>query len=169
MKYHYRLVNDTILFLQDTLKSLKILDWQLTHISTPALDLTYFLFTCTDKTLRDQHLPELLRTYYSSFAGIMKRCGSDPEKLYTFADLEAQLKQFGVYGAMTAVCVLNIIVADKEKLVNFEQLARSAENEKEPAQLVTLTERTEELYKERLIGVLETAYDCGWLGDYANL
>lgn len=84
------------------MKAINLLDWQLTRVSSPAVDLTTFLFTSTDKQLRDAHLDEFLQVYYSNLVRIVRATGSDPAILFPEAELHRQLRLFGKYGVMVA-------------------------------------------------------------------
>ncbi|KAK9686356.1 Ecdysteroid kinase-like family [Popillia japonica] len=41
-----------------------LLDWQLSRYGSPALDLSYFIFTCTDHALRAKHYDNMIKFYY---------------------------------------------------------------------------------------------------------
>jgi hypothetical protein len=41
--------------------------------ASPVLDLLYYIFICTTKSLRDKHYFEFLNVYYSSLSSFVKR------------------------------------------------------------------------------------------------
>ena len=79
------------------------------RFGSPVIDLLYFIFSSTTKKLRDAHYEDLIQIYYDTLASTMKALGSDPEKWFTFNDMQDQFKQFGVYGVHTAVMLLQLI------------------------------------------------------------
>lgn len=49
------------------------LDWQTTRASSPVIDLVYYIFCCTTKTLRDSYYDELLQLYHQKLTEHIKR------------------------------------------------------------------------------------------------
>lgn len=49
-----------------------LLDWQTSRHSSPVIDIVYFIFCCTTKTLRDAHYDNFLDTYYESLSEHIK-------------------------------------------------------------------------------------------------
>lgn len=140
------------------------MDWQFSRPASPADDLIMFLCSTTEKKLRDEHYHDLLKSYHDSLTEIVQRCNSDPEKLFTFEDLQTQLAPFGTYGVIEAPLTVSLLVADSS---SFNDMNTFAENVKsgdgsEETQLAQLNPRTEELYKQRLTDVLDDARKYGW-------
>lgn len=127
-----------------------------------------FLCSSTEKKLRDEHYHDLLQTYHDSLTEIVQRCNSDPEKLFTFEELEAQLAPFGTYGVMEAPLTVSLMVADSANIANMDTFAenittdQASETTSETSHFAHLSPRTEELYKQRLTEVLEDARKYGW-------
>lgn len=71
----------------------------------------------------------MLKLYYDSFSRTVKLLGSDPEKLFSYADLLDELKIFGVYMLMLVPLILQISQADPSEIPNFdEQCDKAAED-----------------------------------------
>ncbi|KAB0801591.1 hypothetical protein PPYR_03777 [Photinus pyralis] len=100
-----------------------ILDWQLARLGSPALDLGYFLFTCTSKELRDEKYNSLIQEYYKSFRSFLKELGSDADKLFPFDVLQEHLKKYCVYGLCMAVIVLLILISDTEEIPDIHNIS----------------------------------------------
>lgn len=150
----------------DGTQSICIVDWQMSRVSSPAVDLGYFLFSSTEKSLRDRHWDELLRLYYSKFSDIMRRCGTDPDKFYTFDDLLGQLRDHAVFGVLCAPILISVMVAEPDQLVNVDEMVQN-ENDQEH-HLAVLDTRTEAMFKQRISDVMVDAIEYGWLSDYVN-
>ncbi|XP_042872425.1 uncharacterized protein LOC122253425 [Penaeus japonicus] len=52
-----------------------LLDFQMSTMSSPAIDITYFLYTSLDAKGRREHQQELLSAYHSTFSEILRRGG----------------------------------------------------------------------------------------------
>lgn len=78
-------------------KELKFLDWQVSRCGTPVIDLSYFIFCCTDTELR-RRLPELLRKYHETLVERIDELGSDGQRLFPFETLQKHLKKFSRFG-----------------------------------------------------------------------
>ena len=63
-----------------------LLDFQLARCVSPVLDVSFFLYVCTDKNLRDKYYDKLLKDYYTTLANSTKLLGlSISEKIYTWS------------------------------------------------------------------------------------
>ncbi|KAF5275163.1 hypothetical protein FQR65_LT04195 [Abscondita terminalis] len=87
-------------------QSVCFLDWQLARYGSPVLDLSQFLFTCTEKSLRDEHYHDLINAYYTSLHDYMQQLGSNPEKWFPMTALNEHLKKYSLYGLCMAIHVL---------------------------------------------------------------
>lgn len=149
--------------LQDKPTKVCLLDWQFSRPASPADDFVMYICSSTEKQLRDEYYKDLLGIYYDSLADIVRRCESDPEKLFTYEDLEAQLAPFGIYGVMEAPLTVSLMVADfssnADKDTNEENLGNK---DKEEGHMTSFDPRTEDKYKQRLSDVLEDARKYGW-------
>lgn len=123
-----------------------------------------FLCSTTEKKLRDEHYHDLLKSYHDSLVGIIRRCNSDPEKLFTFEELQSQLSPFGTYGVMEAPLTISLMVADAANISDMNAFAETVKegNTSEAGQVAHLSAQAEELYKQRLTDVLEDARKYGW-------
>lgn len=80
-----------------------LIDWQLTRIASPVLDILWFIFLCTGQELRNRHYKDLLDVYYGSLSSMLCQLGSDPAKLLPFEILMSHLKQFAPLGLYVAI------------------------------------------------------------------
>lgn len=87
------------------MKSICFLDWQFCRYVPPAIDLIYHIFGATDAQYRKINYENLLMTYYSSLNQTIQKLGSDANKLYTYENLQNQLKKFGKFGVVVAVMI----------------------------------------------------------------
>lgn len=137
----------------------------MTRMGSPALDLTIFLFSTTDKSLRDQHLTELLQVYYDALAETLTASGSDPEKLFTFGDLEQQLKQFSAYALTLAPALQALIISSGENISDMDEYADalSQGNTENNDFFVKFDENSRPAFVKRLGDVIDDAERMGWI------
>ncbi|XP_031334537.1 uncharacterized protein LOC116164492 [Photinus pyralis] len=83
-----------------------MLDWQLVRIGSPALDILFFIFVCTNQELRSKYYTRLLEEYYSSLSDVLRRLGSDPAKLLPYDVLMDHLRECAPYGLIMAVLLI---------------------------------------------------------------
>ncbi|KAK5642414.1 hypothetical protein RI129_008581 [Pyrocoelia pectoralis] len=81
------------------------IDWQLTRIASPVMDILWFIFLCTGQEFRNRHYKDLLGVYYESLSSMLYQLGSDPRKLLPFEILMSHLKQFAPFGLYVAIWI----------------------------------------------------------------
>lgn len=77
-------------------KEALILDFQLARCASPTTDLSFLVYSCTQKSFRDQYYDDMLKMYYSELSSTIKSLGSEPEKIYPW-DLFMREVNFEVY------------------------------------------------------------------------
>ncbi|KAF5274132.1 hypothetical protein FQR65_LT04530 [Abscondita terminalis] len=74
-----------------------LLDWQLSVFANPMVDVSIFIWICTDQKLRDQHYFDLIESYYDSFSSFLLELGGDLEKSYPRTVFDKHLKQYSAF------------------------------------------------------------------------
>ncbi|KAK5642398.1 hypothetical protein RI129_008565 [Pyrocoelia pectoralis] len=82
---------------------LSMLDWQLARFASPALDILFFIFVCTDKGLREHYYMQLIESYYQSLSDFLEKLGSDPKTALPYEVLLQHLEKFAGFGLFTAI------------------------------------------------------------------
>lgn len=135
------------------------MDWQITRYVSPAVDLLYNIFSSTDKALREKEFDNLIKSYYESFSKTVKLLGSDPEKLFSFNDLQAELKRCGNYALIMAPQVVQYALADESSL-NLDKVFDNVDGKQD---LITgLKETAQKKYEERVNGIVEDIVRFGF-------
>lgn len=127
-------------------------------MGSPALDLSYYLLTSTTKELRVRY-DDLLKVYYDSMSELITKLGSDPKKLFPFAELKQQLKKFGVYGVIMAPILLQVIVSDSKNIVDMDNI----DGDTKDLDVVTFDDSSKITYRERVSGALQDAIKFEWI------
>lgn len=126
------------------------MDWQLAHYCSPVVDVLYNIFTSTDKAFRDQHYTTLLNAYYSSLCDMIRKLGSEPQKLYKFEDFLQQLGQFSEYALLYAPIIFSFRLAQADNVENLDIYAEHIENGRDIDLIRDFDVETQKVYK-RLI------------------
>ncbi|KAK5646577.1 hypothetical protein RI129_005041 [Pyrocoelia pectoralis] len=100
-----------LLFKYDPISNLPtdvcIIDWQHSRLESPAVDLTTFIFSVTDKTSR-QRYNELILEYHKSLCSFLQEFGCDGEQMLPFKVLNEELKKYGIVGLTMAILLIYI-------------------------------------------------------------
>ncbi|XP_035894914.1 uncharacterized protein LOC118504499 [Anopheles stephensi] len=144
-----------------TAKELKFLDWQVARCATPAIDLSYFIFCCTDSELRER-LPELLRKYHSALIRRMDELGTmNGRELFPFERLQMHMKKYARFGFGMALMTLHSTCCVEKDLPNVSAALETTE-------LVDIDELAKDMlynpaYIKRMSGVCRDMVRLGYL------
>ncbi|XP_052866192.1 uncharacterized protein LOC128272426 [Anopheles cruzii] len=78
--------------------AVRIIDFQLARYSSPALDISFFVYSCTSQALREAHYQELLDAYYGALSEMLRDLGSNPEDIFPYSELKRELQQYARFG-----------------------------------------------------------------------
>ncbi|XP_058455391.1 uncharacterized protein LOC131432857 [Malaya genurostris] len=143
---------------------IRLIDWQLCRYVSPILDLSYFLFICTDEKLRSEHYDELLDIYYRSLSDHLVRLGGDAERQFSRDAFHAQWKKYGRFGLLMGLIVLPMICTASNDLPDMDEYCEKLETETEfvPYEYGT-EEKAFELYRKRMSGLIRDTVRLGYL------
>lgn len=153
----------TIFPQKNSVQSISLLDWQFTRYCPAVVDLLYHIFSATDKQFRKKHYSQLLKTYYESLSETIRKLGSDPKKLYTYEDLEMQLRKFGEYALLCGPMVIQVKVANAKDVGNLDDYCELVERGEEPDLFNKFDEETEMKYSELINGLFTDLVDYGYV------
>lgn len=107
-----------------------LLDFQTVNYASPVCDISYFLFTCTDKDFRDQHYDNVIKIYYYNLCSHLTDLGCDPEKFLPFYILEAELKRYSVVGLYLSILALMTMLRDEDETEGSDSRNQDIYNER---------------------------------------
>ncbi|KAK5642401.1 hypothetical protein RI129_008568 [Pyrocoelia pectoralis] len=84
---------------------LSMLDWQITCLGSPALDILFFIFLCSEKDLRESYYMQLIEGYYQSLSDFLEKLGSDPKTALPYEVLLQHLEKFAGFGLFAAIWI----------------------------------------------------------------
>ncbi|KAF5285451.1 hypothetical protein FQR65_LT02291 [Abscondita terminalis] len=127
-----------------------ILDWQLSYYGSPTLDLAYFMFSCTEKELRDKHYSFLMEDYYNTFSSTLTEMGGNPQLQFPFQIFHEHLKKYSVFGLYTALMALLVVSNENSEVFDFKDISKTVEF----AERIKKIDSDEYLYNRRIKGVI---------------
>lgn len=146
------------------LKSVCLIDFQIARYSSPALDLLYNIFSSTDRQFRAENYEKLLKTYYASLCEIVVKLGSDPQELYTFDNLKAQMRKCGQFALLCAPMIFQIRVAGAKDILDLDEYAEQVERGSKTADLIgAFDEDTQEKYSKLINDLVDDLVDYGYV------
>lgn len=140
-----------------------MLDWQIIRYASAATDLLYYLFTSTDKALRDQEYENLIAEYHDSLAKTVRLLGSDPNKLFTLENLKDELKRLGNYALIMGPTILEISFAESSEIPKFDEMFDKVAEGKVKIDLITgLSGNGQQEFDRRSNELLDDIVDFGY-------
>ncbi|XP_031626607.1 uncharacterized oxidoreductase dhs-27-like isoform X2 [Contarinia nasturtii] len=95
------------------------LDWQGVRCGTVAIDLSYFIFCCTDAEVR-KRLPDLMRIYHDQLIQRIDEFGSNGQALFPYEKLEWHMKKYAKFGLGMALISLHATCCKSSDLVDVQ-------------------------------------------------
>lgn len=142
---------------------MRFLDWQMIAYTSPTLDLAFYLFSCTDQAFRDAEYDNLLAFYHETLAKTVKLLGSDPDKLFSMADLQNELKKCGQYTLMIAPIGILLSQADSSRSPGLDELFEKGTENGKVEFVAALNEDNQREYDRRLNEIYEDVIKRGYL------
>ena len=78
----------------------------------------FYLLTSTDKQTRHDHWDALLEAYYSTFADCLTKLGSDPQALFSFENLQEELRRIAPMVFLYTPITYAVLFVSEEDLDN---------------------------------------------------
>lgn len=107
--------------------NMKLLDLQMSSISSPALDLLYFLETSANETVYLSHMNDLILEYHSTLTETLCHLEYNG-KPYTFENLKSDLEEHALFSLFSAFCVLPIILSRSEDNYDIDEAITNSEH-----------------------------------------
>ncbi|XP_062555414.1 uncharacterized protein LOC134220379 [Armigeres subalbatus] len=143
---------------------IRLIDWQLCRYVSPILDLSYFIYICTDEGLRAEHYDELLDVYYKSLSNFLKVLGGDVERQFPKDAFDAQWKKYGRFGLLMGLIVLPMICTERDELPDMEEYMDKVVNGEENVKYEYATsKKAADLYEKRISGTIRDVIRFGYL------
>lgn len=145
------------------MQTICIVDWQICRYASPVHDILYNLFTSTDGALRAKEYQNLIAHYHRSLSKTIRQLGSNPDALFSFNDLQNELKRFGKLAIITSPLMLRIILADPKDIRNYDQLKDPNEEAKDETNYSQLDANADDAFRKRYSDIVSDIIDYGYL------
>lgn len=142
-----------------------LIDWQLVQFCSPAMDLTHFLFTSTEKRLRDEHYMDMIGTYSDCVAVAMQAMGTDPHS-FKPSDLQNQLQTFSQYGLILAPMYIQVLTTNSNDIPDMDEMSHKVEHARNTNTELDMDEMgmgKNPAYKKRVADVIRDYFKYGFV------
>lgn len=103
-----------------------MLDFQLAHCVSPVLDLSFFIYSCTSKALRER-FNDMLKIYHNKLSNIITLLGSDAKKLYSWETFMKEVKEQFLYGVVFSLEALPVVMLDESEAFDLDEIIKGDE------------------------------------------
>ncbi|XP_056634081.1 uncharacterized protein LOC130443460 [Diorhabda sublineata] len=105
----------------DVPSSLRIIDWQLSSVTTPAYDIVYFLLTNSSEAVLKNY-KKYLQLYYEALSSRLREFGCDVNQIFSYDDMEKHLHTFMAFGVYTSIMILKLVNSEPEEAPDFSNV-----------------------------------------------
>lgn len=157
--------NNNMMFQYSSAESLEpqraiLIDWQILQYCSPVTDLSYYLYSSTEQSLRTDHFEDILHDYHDSLAVLLQRLGGNAEKQFSYGDLHSQLETFGIYGIIMAPILVQVVTVKAEDMPNMDDFS-----EEEFKDFDFMEKCVPDAYKIRVRDVIRDFVGRGYFGE----
>ncbi|XP_011699915.1 PREDICTED: uncharacterized protein LOC105457133 [Wasmannia auropunctata] len=108
-------------------KEALMLDFQHARCASPITDLSFLVYSCTQKSFRDEHYDDILKIYHSELSSAIKSLGSDPEKIYPWDFFMREVKETFIVGLMFSLEAIPFCLLDSSQSFDLDVIIKSNE------------------------------------------
>ncbi|KAF5285490.1 hypothetical protein FQR65_LT13235 [Abscondita terminalis] len=106
----------------DILQDAVMIDFQMSRYASLALDLTFFLYSCTEESLRIKFWDTLIEDYHKTFISTLEKLGSSPE-LLTLDDLRSEIKTCALFGVGMSLEAVPMAMLEDGEVANLNDIS----------------------------------------------
>ncbi|XP_034176256.1 uncharacterized protein LOC117602401 [Osmia lignaria lignaria] len=99
-----------------------MLDFQLTRCASPVLDISTFIYACTDKIVWKTQFDELLKFYHNELCKTIKLLGSNPENIYPWSTFMEEVKEQFLFGLVFATEIIPMSLLDESDIFDLDAI-----------------------------------------------
>lgn len=99
-----------------------MIDFQLARFASPALDISFFIYSCTTQELRENHYDELLKAYHNSLGEQLQVVGLDVENVFPYSALLEEMQQRACFGVAMGIESIPFSVMDDEETGDLDTI-----------------------------------------------
>ncbi|XP_058447564.1 uncharacterized protein LOC131427966 [Malaya genurostris] len=141
--------------------SSKMIDFQLARYSSPALDISFFVYSCTNQELREAHYEDLLIAYHQSLSNQLRELGSNPDELFPYSELQKELHEFARFGVGMGIESIPFSLLEEHEVADLDQIQGETAVQIENVWSLKNIKTAEG--RRRLTDMMKHAISCGYL------
>ncbi|KAG6797668.1 hypothetical protein HZU73_06988 [Apis mellifera caucasica] len=103
-----------------TKRKVVMLDFQLARCTSPVLDVSPFIYVCTERSIWYENFDILLKFYYNELANAIHLLGSNPEKLYSWDTFMKEVKKKFIFGIIYAMELIPMSLLDPSEAFDLD-------------------------------------------------
>ncbi|CAH1101897.1 unnamed protein product [Psylliodes chrysocephalus] len=123
----------------------KYIDWQISHVNSPAYDFCYFFLAHSPKEILDDY-KTYLKLYYDTFSKHLRSLNCDPDEIFPFSRFEKHINRFMIFGLYMCFTILKIMLCDSEEAPDFGEMAEDGDM----LQSMNFKFKNFDIFKERI-------------------
>nr|AEV76946.1 putative juvenile hormone-inducible protein [Phyllotreta striolata] len=100
--------------------NVKIIDWQISHVTSPAYDYCYFFLVHSSKEILEDYR-SYLKLYYEAFSKHLKCFNCDPEEVFSYSRFLNHIEKFMKFGVYMCLMILKVVLCDSDEAPDFSQ------------------------------------------------
>lgn len=135
----------------------------MSRCASPVFDIYYFLFTATDKSFRDKYYRTLLNSYHCALSTNISKLGSDSVKLYSFDELENDLKKYGRLALIYGIFISQFCFVDQQSVTDLEEYSKCMVNGEKCDMLLNLDNN--EAMCRHINEIVGDIFDYGYMNE----
>ncbi|XP_023012809.2 uncharacterized protein [Leptinotarsa decemlineata] len=135
------------------------IDWQLTKVGSPAMDVLYFFFLHSPKDILCDY-ETYLKFYYEVLCRYLRDFSCDPEDLFPFSTLQKHWKKFVNLQLLMSIMMLKTMLCDSEEALDLEKMTEDSDNIFDTH---NFTIKNESEYHRRVRDIIESLMETGLL------
>lgn len=143
-------------------KEALMLDFQLARCVSPICDLSFLIYSSTQKPFREQYYDNALKVYHSELSSAIKSLGSDPEKIYPWDLFLKEVKDYFIFGLTFALEAVPFCLLDPSQSFDLDAIVKGDEAVN-IADVWTLSNIATSSGRRRLADVIVHAVENGYL------
>ena len=105
--------------------SMKIIDFQLARLGSCALDISFFIYSCTSDELRRDHFDDMLMWYYEGVQETLRQFPLDGEAVFPVSALQEEMRQFARFGVGTAMEAIPVSIMSESDTTDMDTIEGS--------------------------------------------
>ncbi|CAG9824036.1 unnamed protein product [Phaedon cochleariae] len=139
--------------------SVRIIDWQLSKLASPAMDLSYFFLVHSPKEVLYDY-EKYLKLYHETLSKNLREFSCDPEKVFPYSVLLEHWKKRACLGVYTAFSIVKIMLCDSEDAPDLDEVV---EGGKDLMEIFNFSPKDDGVYRTRIRDLVEFSIKTGLL------